>query len=298
MNGSLVDIQPATIAPATQVDLITDRNVLAKKLQKPTKKHSVPSALQPLFVALGTFALLLLAFKAPIIINQIQYATAPPQVISTLPVAGSVIPPDSSISIPKINVHAPLVDISTRNEADVQKGLEGGVIHYSGTPEPGEAGNSVFFGHSSNDWWEPGNFKFVFVLLDKLGIGDQFTIDYQSKRYTYEVINTEVVEPNNLGVLAPTSTPTVTIITCTPPGTSWKRLVVTAKQTNPSPTGTATTPSSGNQTVKAALPTGTPGVLTQMGHAVSGVYHGILSLFGADQKPAATNSTDTLPTAK
>lgn len=299
MNGPLSDILPTPIAPAAEVELITDRNELAKKLQSPSKKRMVPSAFQPLLTAVGTFALLLLAFKAPVIINQIKYATAAPEVISALPVAGSVIPPDSSISIPKINVHAPLIDVAGRNEADVQKGLQNGVIHYDSTPEPGQPGNSVFFGHSSNDWWEPGNYKFVFVLLDKLAIGDQFTIDYQSKRYTYEVTSTTVVEPNNLSVLAPTSEPTVTIITCTPPGTSWKRLVVSAKQVDPSPSGQAkanVAPKASDSNI--SLPTGKPGAFTQIGHAASGLYHGILSLFGADQKSSSSSSSDSLPTAK
>ena len=298
MNGALADIHTSSIPPVREIELITDRHLLAKRLQSPTKKHAVPSALQPFLTAIGTFALLLLAFKAPIIINQIKYATAPPEVISALPAAGSMIPSESSISIPKINVHAPLINVAGRNEADVQKGLESGVIHYDSTPEPGQAGNAVFFGHSSNDWWESGNFKFVFVLLDKLSTGDQFTIDYQSKRYTYEVSSTSVVEPNNLSVLAPTTEPTVTIITCTPPGTSWKRLVVSSKQVSPATNGTkVSTPTPVAPSTEVSLPNGKPGFFTQVGDAATGLYHGILSLFGADQK-TSTDTTQTLPTVK
>lgn len=288
--------------PLAAIELITDRRILAKTLQAPTRKHVVPSAMQPLLIAVGTFALLLLAFKAPVIINQIHYATASPQTITTLPVAGSVIPANSSLSIPKINVHAPLIDVTGRNEANVQKGLESGVIHYDNTPEPGQGGNSVFFGHSSNDWWEPGNYKFVFVLLDKLAVGDKLTIDYQSQRYTYEVTGTKVVEPNDLSVLSQTSEPTVSIITCTPPGTSWKRLVVTAKQIDPSPNGQTAVASQATQSSSnMLLPNGKPGIGTQVGHAATGIYHGVLSLFGADPKTDsidADNQRLTLPTAK
>ncbi len=300
-HNPLNDIKPQIHAPAA-IELITDRQVLAKKLQAPTRKHVVPSAIQPLLTAVGTFALLLLAFKAPIIINQIHYATASPQTISTLPAAGSVIPANPTLSIPKINVHAPLVDVAGRNEANVQKGLESGVIHYDSTPEPGQAGNSVFFGHSSNDWWEPGNYKFVFVLLDKLAVGDKLTIDYQSQRYTYEVTGSKVVEPNDLSVLSQTAEPTVSIITCTPPGTSWKRLVVTAKQIDPSPnTQTAVAPKASQPESNLLLPNGKPGIVTGVGHAATGIYHGVLSLFGADPKTDsidADNQRLTLPTAK
>ena len=66
---------------------------------------------------------------------------------------------------------------------------------YSGTANPGENGNAVFFGHSSNDIWEKGNYKFVFVLLEKLAVGDQYEIHYQSRKYIYTVEQTRVVEP-------------------------------------------------------------------------------------------------------
>jgi hypothetical protein len=93
----------------------------------------------------------------------------------------------------------------------------------------------AIFGHSSNDWWQPGNYKQIFVLLDKLKAGDQIEITYQSKRYTYEVTGSRVVLPTAMSVLDPTSSPTLTLITCTPIGTSLKRLVVTAKQIDPAP---------------------------------------------------------------
>lgn len=297
----MTDISMYIPAPVAHLELITDRNEIAKKLSTPVRRHPVPSAIQPFLTAAGVFLLLLLAFKSPIIINQIKYATAAPEVISTLPVAGSVIPAESSLSIPKINVHAPLVNVAGRKESDVQKGLESGIIHYDGTPNPGEAGNSVYFGHSSNDWWEPGDYKFVFVLLDKLSVGDQFTMDYQSKRYTYEVTGSKVVEPNNLSVLAPTSEPTVSLITCTPPGTAWKRLIITAKQIDPSPIGLTKIPTESTNTASSSLPNGRTGILTGVSHAATGLYHGFLSLFGADPATKAIdtdNQSLTLPTVK
>jgi sortase A len=224
--------------------LITDKAILAEQMQTPTRtlpaRPQVPSRLRPALVAIGIFGLTLLAFKAPVIYEQLHYSKSSPAV--TIPGTTVAVSADPTISIPKININAPVVYLSSTAEADVQQGLQNGVVHYGNTPVPGQNGNAVFFGHSSNDWWVPGNYKFVFVLLDKVIVGDTFSINYQSKHYVYQVTGTQVVDPTDVAVLSQTSTPTVTLITCSPPGTSWKRLVVSAKQISPTPTQAPSAP--------------------------------------------------------
>jgi LPXTG-site transpeptidase (sortase) family protein len=270
---------PESVPATPTTSLITDKTVLAGASynQPLVRGRKLPSALVPLLTAVGIFLLVLLLFKAPIII--------------------------STITIPKINVHAPVQYEPSVQEAAVQKALESGVVHYGNTAVPGQAGNVAIFGHSSNDWWEPGNFKFVFVLLDKLSPGDHITLDYQSKRYTYEVIGSKVVEPTNVGVLNPTATPTLTLITCTPPGTSLRRLVLTAKQIDPDPstsTKVAATPAS--QTPTTLTDSKAPSFLSQLGQALQGVISGISSLFGggsgSDKNPSTSATPSQLPAIK
>ncbi len=189
--------------------------------------------LKPIAIGILTFGLLLLVFKAPIFLQQVSYLTNKPAASSVAPVATVTGTP--TLTIPKINVSAPVVFAKSNVEASIQKDLEGGVVHYSGTAIPGENGNSVIFGHSSNDWWEPGNYKFVFVLLDKLVLGDTFTVSNNGVQYIYQVTETKIVQPTDVAVLNGNGTAEMTLITCTPPGTSWKRLVVKAKQTSPAP---------------------------------------------------------------
>lgn len=204
---------------------------------KPKRKRRIPGRLKPIVTGLVTFVLLLMLFKIPILLNQFGYLTNKPAKTSTPATqATAQVGPDPVLSIPKINVNAPIVFANSNQEAAIQKDLEGGVVHYANTATPGQPGNSVIFGHSSNDWWEPGNYKFVFVLLDKLVVGDTFTVNYQSKQYVYKVVETKVVEPTDLSVLNQTSQTEMTLITCTPPGTSWKRLIVRAAQVSPEPT--------------------------------------------------------------
>ncbi len=108
-------------------------------------------------------------------------------------------------------------------------------MHYAGSVNPGDVGNVVIFGHSSGQSWAPGNYKFVFTLLDKLKVGDVIYVDNLGTRYTYQVRSSQVVTPSDIGVLKSGSDHELTLITCTPVGTSTNRLVIHAEQISPSP---------------------------------------------------------------
>jgi sortase A len=156
--------------------------------------------------------------------QQIAEATTPP--------AANEAP---GLNIPSIGVKAPIVFTPRTDEGGVQLALRDGVVHYATTAKPGQNGNVVLFGHSSGQAWAKGNYKFVFTLLNKLTRNDIVTIGYDGKRYTYVVLDSKVVDPTDVSVLNPTGEPTLTLITCTPVGTSRNRLVVTARQIDPDP---------------------------------------------------------------
>lgn len=142
------------------------------------------------------------------------------------------------IIIPKINAQGPVVyDVPTIEEAAVQTGLERGIVHYATTPNPGEQGNAVFFGHSSGNILNRGKYKFIFVLLSWLEPGDTFYVQKDGVRYVYKVTEKKIVRPNEVGVLGPVEgkTATATLITCDPPGTNVNRLVVIGEQVSPDP---------------------------------------------------------------
>ncbi len=149
--------------------------------------------------------------------------------------------PEAKIIIPKINVEAPVVyDVESIEEKAVQAGLERGVVHYATTPNPGEKGNSVIFGHSSSNILNKGKYKFAFLLLKSLDKDDTFIIQKDGKRYVYKVYNEFVTSPDDLSVLNPTDREaTMTLITCDPPGTSTNRLIIQAEQIFPSPANNA-----------------------------------------------------------
>jgi sortase A len=139
------------------------------------------------------------------------------------------------LTVSSIGVEAPIVFEPSFEEWKVQVALRDGVVHYGSTVNPGENGNTVILGHSSGQPWAKGNYKFVFTLLEKVKAGEAITVDYNGTRYTYKVTDTFVVKPSDASVLQNTSKPTLTLITCTPVGTSTNRLVVRAEQISPAP---------------------------------------------------------------
>jgi LPXTG-site transpeptidase (sortase) family protein len=255
----------------------------------PAKKRSLPSQFLPLITGVAVFALLSLLFEAPIFLNQIKYLTHPKAAVAptTADQTSTEVPPAPTISIPKISVNAPVVYATSNDENAILTDLETGVVHYADTALPGQVGNSVIFGHSSNDWWEPGNYKFVFVLLDKISPGDTFTVNYQSHAYIYQVTSSEVVDPTDVAVLNPTSDAEMTLITCSPPGTSWKRLIVHSKLISPA---SGTKAAATTKATSTSLPSNSPGVTQTIGNWWSS----IVSLFsGKHSTPEPTTTTST-----
>lgn len=199
----------------------------------------------------------------------------PSRTVSSTPLivtAGSV--PVSStpeVIIPKINVEIP-VDYSetSTNEAAIENDLENGVVHYPSTVMPGQQGNAAFFGHSSNNIFNPGKYKFAFVLLHTLVAGDTFYLTYNGQVYAYQVFSRQIVPPSDVGVLGnvPGKTATATLITCDPPGTSINRLVVVGEQISPSPSGNTApaTPTVSAATQPTALPGNGPTLWSRFWH--------------------------------
>ncbi len=218
----------------------TKKQLLNKRF-KDTKSKTKRKKYRPIMTALIAGSIVLALNYNDLAIAQVKQFISPgdnlksPVIID--PSKDVKVSRESRIIIPKINVDVPVVyDIKSYSEEAIQDGLERGVVHYGDTALPGEPGNNVIVGHSSNNFFNSGKYKFAFVLLDKLEKGDTFNINYKGQRYVYRVIIKKVVDPNDFSVVQPTRIPTTTLITCTPPGTSWRRLVIQAEQISPTPT--------------------------------------------------------------
>jgi LPXTG-site transpeptidase (sortase) family protein len=203
-------------------------------------KISFSRHIMPPLLGIITIAALLAVFNMPYLVARFHYeskaSAAPIPATSVSPSTPIYKPKENRVIIDKINVNAPVIYDQTSTESAVfQKALQDGVVHYGTTALPGQAGNVALFGHSSGAPWHPGNYKFVFTLLDKLTPGDDITIDYNGTRYTYRVTSKAIVSPDNLNILIAKdpSRHSLELITCTPVGTSKNRLVVHTEQVFP-----------------------------------------------------------------
>lgn len=138
------------------------------------------------------------------------------------------------VIIPKIKVDAEVIkNVDPFRPEIYLPALERGVAHASNTSLPGEPGNVFLFAHSTDAPWRISRYNAEFYLLNKLETGDQVLIIYQGKEYFYQIINKEVVSSTDTGRLQPQiAKSTLTMQTCWPPGTTWKRLLVTAELIN------------------------------------------------------------------
>ncbi len=235
--------QPANARSVADVKKQIHKSVLKNSKGKITKNHHVRSLL--FGFSMGGLVLLFLLFG---FFNErfITPFITPSRSVSSTPIIidpkNSTVSKDPKIIIPKINVEIPVVyntpygNNHDQNEAEIQKNLENGVVHYPATPKPGELGNAAIVGHSSNNIFNQGKYKFAFVLLKRLDEGDTFYIDRGGVRYAYKVYSKKIVDPSDVSVLGSNSkTATVTLITCDPPGTSLRRLIIVGEQVSPSP---------------------------------------------------------------
>lgn len=246
--------------PQTVADLKRKINKSATKTKLSKKQHLKSLVFG---VGMGSAVVLVLLFS---FFNErfIAPFITPSRSVSSTPIiidpGETKVGPEPEIIIPKINVEIPVVyDSPSIVEEDIQASLEDGVVHYPTTPKPGEKGNSAIVGHSSNNLFNSGKYKFAFVLLSKLEKGDLFYIHRDGTRYAYKIYEKKIVPPTDVSVLGPNNkTATATLITCDPPGTSLNRLIVVGEQITPNPDkndkSTAKKPSANEEVVPGNAP--------------------------------------------
>lgn len=147
---------------------------------------------------------------------------------------------DDRIRVPSLNINAQVVEpqlglnsLQAKDwnalEKQIHSSLLSGVVHYPGTAEPGKIGNAFYTGHSSNVLWEPSLYNTVFALLPDIEVGADIYVTEDQKEYHYRVTSKKEVSPTDVSILKQGDGKMLTLMTCTPVGTTLKRLVVTAE---------------------------------------------------------------------
>jgi len=122
-------------------------------------------------------------------------------------------------------------------EGDDDKTLDVAVGHLPDTPFPWQPGNSALAGHRDT----------FFRPLKDVRVGDEIVLTSLHGELHYRVERTLIVDPQDLSVLKPSTTPTLTLVTCFPffyVGHAPRRFVVQARRlgSEPAPVHSASQP--------------------------------------------------------
>jgi sortase A len=137
------------------------------------------------------------------------------------PVPRVAIPTPGPRSPTRLIIPAIRLDVPVVEGVDWEQ-LKMGAGHLIGSANPGERGNCFIAGH--NDIYGE-----IFRDLEELTIGDEIIVHAGQQTYRYIVRATRIVEPDDVSVMYPTSTPVLTLLTCYPYMIDSHRLVVIAE---------------------------------------------------------------------
>lgn len=129
-----------------------------------------------------------------------------------------------ALSIPKLSI-----DEATVSTVDYD--LSKYLVHYAGTALPGEKGTAVILGHSTlPQLFDKDNYRTIFATLHTLQIGDEFYVKVNGASFKYKIFSIFITEATSTNIfLQNYDSSYVALVTCTPPGTVWKRLIVKGK---------------------------------------------------------------------
>lgn len=135
-----------------------------------------------------------------------------------------------SLVVPSIEAAANVVaNVPAGDESAYMEALSKGVAHAQGTYFPGQGKTIYLFAHSTDSPLNLSRFNAVFYSLRHVVMGDDVYMFFADKKYHYVVDSTEIVAADDVSWLTKDfGKEKLVLQTCYPPGTTWKRLIVTA----------------------------------------------------------------------
>lgn len=135
-----------------------------------------------------------------------------------------------SVAIPSINAFAKVIENVDPFDKDAYlESLKKGVAHAKNTSFPEDKGTVFLFAHSSDVPWRMTRENTAFYKLNQVENGDVIILRQNGKAYNYKVYDKKSVWPNEVNYLIKPQGNILILQTCTPVGTSLKRLLVFAK---------------------------------------------------------------------
>lgn len=136
----------------------------------------------------------------------------------------------NSTSVSSYSLSIPKLKIENAQVSTVDYDLTRHLIQYAGTAIPGQNGTAIIFGHSTlPQLFDSKNYKTIFATLHLIKEGDKIITKVNGVTYTYNIFSVTITAPEDINIFAQSYNHSyITIVTCTPPGTLWKRLIVRA----------------------------------------------------------------------
>lgn len=131
----------------------------------------------------------------------------------------------SVINLPTLSDPLPLIYSDTLDESTIQQQLKQGAVVLPLGTSFGDPGNVVVTAHSSGTE-AFGQYRFAFSQLSELSVGSEYSIATPTGTYHYRVYAKEIVWPHEVDKLPNDDRSTVTLVTCWPLWTNFKRLLV------------------------------------------------------------------------
>lgn len=132
---------------------------------------------------------------------------------------------ESTLHLATVTEPVPLVYSETLDEPTIQEYLKQGAVVLPLNTTIGQPGNVVVTAHSSGTQ-AFGPYRFAFARLSELEPGNEFSVSTPTGHYTYKVYDKEIVWPHQVDKLPQDNRSTVTLVTCWPLWTNFKRLLV------------------------------------------------------------------------
>ena len=259
----------------SQEEAVNDlRSSIRRKINDKAKKVRGSRHFMPIVAACTVMIVFLFLQYNRVLFAYVEAYVSPgaadPESIIVSPNTTKVATNESRLLIPKIAVDVPIIwDANAADANSLNKAMDKGIVWFNiqgANAKPGEKGNFVVSGHSSNDWTDSGDYKFIFARLEKLATGDVVYANYNGTRYTYKITGTKVVKPTDVASLQiGNDKPYITLVTCTPLGTAQNRLLVFGEQISPNPNEAKTAEQNSNTaTSTKKMPANSPTFLQRI----------------------------------
>ena len=136
---------------------------------------------------------------------------------------------ENSVEIPSLDIFVPLILV--KNESEIEKGLEKGVVLHPQSVFPPNPGRTIILGHSTMHRWSKKIAVWAFTYLPDLKEGDEIILNLNHKRFHY-FVERKFVAKEGEDLPSSEKENLLYLVTCWPPGrlVFKQRFVILAKR--------------------------------------------------------------------